>query len=1104
MAQAAAEAQWYKDAVIYEVHVRAFFDSDGDGIGDVRGLTAKLDYLQDLGVTAIWLLPFFPSPLRDDGYDIAHYTAVHPDYGTLADVKQLLRAAHQRGLKVIIELVLNHTSDQHPWFQRARQAKPGSPWRNFYVWSDTPEKYQDARIIFQDFESSNWSWDPVAGAYFWHRFYSHQPDLNYKNPQVRQAIRKVVDFWLRLGVDGLRLDAVPYLFEREGTISENLPQTHVALRQLRRHVDKHYPNRMLLAEANQWPEDAVAYFGDNDECHMAFHFPLMPRLFMAVRMEDRFPIIDIMEQTPAIPADAQWALFLRNHDELTLEMVTEEERHYMYRSYAQSSAARINLGIRRRLAPLLGNDRRKIELLNGLLCSLPGTPVIYYGDELGMGDNVFLGDRNGVRTPMQWGAERNGGFSEANPQQLYLPLISDHEYHYEMLNVEVQNANPHSLLHWMRRLLQVRTQMQVFGRGDLLFLQPANRKVLAFVRSYQETNVLVVANLSRFLQYVELDLAQFEDCTPVEMFGRTAFPPVGRLPYMLTLAPYAFYWFVLQEKATEAPHDPELPTIVLIEPWEELLHDDQRLALEAALPRYLQGAVWFNGKTRPILETHIIERIVIPHGKTAFYITVVRVTYTDEEPRLYVVPLALATGEEAVQLRKTRPEACVALLEMGKNRVAGLLYDAIWSPAFAARLLNGIAARTRFRGDHGALLVQPGAAYRETRGARNLAQLASTIQAEHNNTSVAYGERLILKLFRCVDHGPNPEIEVGDYLTERGFRNTPPVVAALAYQPKRGEALHLATLQGFVANGGEAWEWVGGELRSFFEHTAQQRAPGERSATTAALLELVEQAPPQQIQQAMAAVLPKLELLGQRTADMHRVLANAHGNAAFAPEPFTPFYQRSLYQSMRGLLGRVMFLLQRDRHKLPAWLRDDAQAIIELHPLLLERFRRLVDQRVSAMRIRIHGDYHLEQVLVTANDLVIFDFEGEAQRPIIERRLKHSPLRDVATMLRSLHYATYAARLGPEPGQAAWGTLLEHQPWAETWYRWAAAAFLRGYLHSDMPAGLLPGVQSELLLLLDRFLLEKAIYELRYELDNRPHWLPIALHGVQQQLENRE
>ena len=505
---------WYKDAVIYEAHVRAFRDGNGDGIGDFRGLIEKLDYLQGLGVTAIWLLPFYPSPLRDDGYDISDYRQVHPSYGNLRDFRLFLREAHRRGMRVITELVLAHTSDQHPWFQRARSARAGSNYRNFYLWNDTPDRFSEARVIFKDFESSNWTFDPVADAYFWHRFYSHQPSLNYDNPSVRQAMFDVVDFWLSMGVDGLRLDAVPYLYARDGTTCENLPETFEFLRRLRAHIDDRYDNRMLLAEANQWPEDAVKYMGQGDICQMAFQFPLMPRMFMAARQEDRFPIVDILAEIPSTPPECQWALFLRNHDELTLEMVTDEERDYMYRAYAKDPQARVNVGIRRRLAPLLGNDRRLIEMMNGLLFSLPGTPIVYYGDEIGMGDNIYLGDRNSVRTPMQWNADRNAGFSEANPQRLYLPVIIDPEYHSQAINVEAQTQNSNSLLWWMRRLIALRQRYRAFGRGSLEMLLPDNRKVFAFIRRLGEERILCVFNLSRHVQCVELDLSEFRARCP--------------------------------------------------------------------------------------------------------------------------------------------------------------------------------------------------------------------------------------------------------------------------------------------------------------------------------------------------------------------------------------------------------------------------------------------------------------------------------------------------------------------------------------------------------------------------------------------------------------
>jgi maltose alpha-D-glucosyltransferase/alpha-amylase len=542
----ACDPLWYKDAIIYELHVRTFADGNDDGIGDFKGLCDRLDYVQGLGVTCLWLLPFFPSPLKDDGYDISDYTGIHPSYGTLDDFRRFLDAAHARGLRVVIELVLNHTSDQHPWFQRARSAPEGSRERDYYVWSRSNTKYGDARVIFVDGEASNWSWDPVAGAYYWHRFFFHQPDLNYDNPAVVQEMKAVLDFWLALGVDGFRLDAVPYLVERDGTSCENLPDTHSVIKELRRHVDSRAAGRMLLAEANQRPEDVRSYFGEGDECHMAYHFPVMPRLFMGLHLEDRQPIVDAMERTPAIPDTCQWALFLRNHDELTLEMVTDDERDYMYLAYSLDPQARLNLGIRRRLAPLVGNSRRRIELLMSVLLSFPGTPVLYYGDEIGMGDNLYLGDRNGVRTPMQWSGDRNAGFSRADPARLYSPVITDPVYGYQAVNVEAQDRDSASLLHWMRNMIRLRRMFKVFGRGTIEFLRPANTRVLAYVRRLGDDVILCVVNLSRSAQPVELDLQAFAGLSPIEMLGYTEFPAIGAPPYFLTPGPYGFYWFELR------------------------------------------------------------------------------------------------------------------------------------------------------------------------------------------------------------------------------------------------------------------------------------------------------------------------------------------------------------------------------------------------------------------------------------------------------------------------------------------------------------------------------------------------------------------------------
>ena len=604
------QPDWYKDAIIYELHLKAFHDANGDGIGDIPGLIEKLDYIKELGVTAIWLLPFFPSPLRDDGYDIADYRDIHDSYGSLSDFRQLVRETHKRGMRIIIELVVNHTSDQHAWFQRARKAKPGSVARNFYVWSDTDEKYKGTRIIFTDTEKSNWTWDPVAGQFYWHRFFSHQPDLNFDNPHVVRAVLNTMHFWLDLGVDGFRLDAIPYLCEREGTNSENLPETHTVIKQIRAELEQEYTGKLLLAEANQWPEDVKEYFGNGDECHMAFHFPLMPRIYMAIAQEDRHPITDIMRQTPEIPENCQWAIFLRNHDELTLEMVTDSERDYLWSTYAADRRARINLGIRRRLAPLMLNDRRKIELMNGLLFSMPGTPIIYYGDEIGMGDNIYLGDRDGVRTPMQWTPDRNAGFSRTDPARLYLPPIMDAVYGFQALNVEAQSHSLSSLLNWMKRLIAVRQSLNVFGRGTLTFLYPSNRTVIAYLRQLDDVIVLCVMNLSRSAQAVELELPGLAGRIPVEMLGRTPFPTIGDLSYLVTLQGFGFFWFELTAPSEESRPvtqiAPELVTLVQIGSLASVIEGRNRGLLERdVLPSYLRSRRWFAQKDERRLQIAI-------------------------------------------------------------------------------------------------------------------------------------------------------------------------------------------------------------------------------------------------------------------------------------------------------------------------------------------------------------------------------------------------------------------------------------------------------------------------------------------------------------------
>lgn len=1104
------DPQWYKQGVIYQSHVRAFVDSNADGIGDFKGLTSKLGYLHDLGITAIWLLPFYPSPLRDDGYDISNYYAIHPDYGTLADFRQFMREAHRRGLRVITELVINHTSDQHPWFQKSRRAKPGSKWHNFYVWNDNDDKYPDARIIFKDFEVSNWSWDPVANAYYWHRFYSHQPDLNFENEEVHKEIFKVLDFWLDMGVDGLRLDAVPYLYEEEGTDCENLPQTHAFLKKLRRHVDKHYEDRMLIAEANQWPEDAVAYFGEaeGDECHVAFHFPVMPRLFMGVRMEDRVPIVDIMEQTPPIPETSQWALFLRNHDELTLEMVTDEERDYMYRMYANDPKARINLGIRRRLAPLMGNDRRRIELLNALLFSLPGTPVLYYGDEIGMGDNVFLGDRNGVRTPMQWSSDKNAGFSRANPQGLFLPVVVDPEYHFESVNVEAHQSNPHSLLWWTKRLLAARKRWEAFGHGTIEFIEPENRKVLAYIRSYKQERVLVVANLSRFVQPVELDLAHFEHHLPVEIFGRNPFPPITADPYFLTLGPHAFYWFSLEPMTTPETDDHlqaiagGQSLITVHDRWENVLREPKaKAALEHVLEDYIQKRRWFGGKAKLLKSVTITETITIPSKGDTTFITLLRVEYVQDDPETYFLPLSFVAADESAL--GDLLHLAIARVEITAKHKTGILYDAVGNADFCTTLLAAMTRRRSFSGEASEVMTAKTPILRRLREkADSLEPAVST--AEQSNTTVLFGDSLILKLFRRLDTGINPDLEITRFLTEKRFPNIPALAGFIELKPKRGESISLGLLSEFVPNSRDAWEYSLDSLSRFFERIQALlvEAPTAPRRPRGGVLGAIKDGFPDQAFQLMGAFLENARLLGSRTGQLHRALSSDPEDRDFAPEPFTPFYQRSLYQSMRNLCVGSLQLLKRQLKKLPPEVAEDAQKVLGLERELLSRFRLVADRPIRSMRIRCHGDYHLGQVLYTGKDFVILDFEGEPARSLSERRIKRPPLRDVGGMLRSFHYA---AQLGLmrhiDLGNTPPDQIDQLEPWAYFWHDWVSVSFFKAYLEETKDTGLVPDAEDELSILLRASLLEKVLYELTYELNNRPGWVGIPIHGILQLLD---
>jgi maltose alpha-D-glucosyltransferase/alpha-amylase len=1221
----ATDPLWYKDAIIYELHVRACSDSNGDGIGDFPGLLTKLDYLQDLGVTCIWLLPFFPSPMRDDGYDISNYADVNPSYGTLNDFKAFLGAAHQRNIQVMIELVVNHTSDQHPWFKAARLAPPGSPQREMYVWSDNDQRYKDARIIFTDTEKSNWTWDETAKAYFWHRFFSHQPDLNYDNPLVIDEVLKAMRFWLDMGVDGLRIDAIPYLCEREGTSCENLPETHAVVRLLRAAIDADYANRLILAEANQWPADVRPYFGDGDECHMAFHFPLMPRIYMALRQEDRLPITDIMAQTPPIPDTCQWGLFLRNHDELTLEMVTDDERDYMYFAYSADPRMRINVGIRRRLAPLVDNNRRRIELLNSLLLSFPGTPILYYGDEIGMGDNIYLGDRNGVRTPMQWTSDRNAGFSKCDPARLYLPVVMDPIYGYQAINVEAQLSDQSSLLQWTRNMIALRKLFQVFGRGTLTFLNPTNRKILAYLREldqgdgFRET-VLCVANLSRFAQSVTLDLANYADFEAVEMIGYVSFPRITKDPYLLTLAPYSFLWLELQQPSIDSEALPELHSVAeetsggerepaplaLVTSWAEFLRDTETAILERALMDWLPRQRWFGAKTRTIESIRVRNWAELepgganePANRDAASASSAKaippalfffdVTYFSGVPDTYQIPLAISTGAEMDKVATNQPQSVITRLITGTG--PAILHDAAAREDFHHELLRLIARNatiamstsgkivpgsisvpgestsTQDIGGPSAvpalvgsnttvspapLSAQPGEAAQPPRtdtaniqsaGAQRLhpgespsagdqvpkgdrldarasiafpAELAvqrlpsRLVSAEQSNTSIVYGDRLILKIYRRLQEGENPDVEMEQFLSDVAhFQKIPPFYGEISTRSATSEKTTVAMLQGLVANEGDGWQWFLDRLSNWFESVADRHAPEDSFISN-----LSSERKP--IPEALYAARESLEaagLLGKRTAEMHLALSRHANLPAFAPEPIT---REDLTDDAERIEVQIKSALEALKQKIPTLdepTSDIAGLLLSRRPNLLARARSLAALVAGGQRIRVHGDYHLGQTLRTGGaggdeeatltssngDFVILDFEGEPARSLEERRRKQSPLKDVAGMMRSFSYVSFAAlyrfvAARDKDLQAA--DRSDAAGWARLWQNYASAMFLWAYRDTIDAAPALLAAPKESQELLNAYLLEKALYELLYELNNRPAWLHIPMNGI--------
>jgi len=1185
----ATDPLWYKDAIIYELHVRAFADSNGDGIGDFPGLLSRLDYLQDLGVTCIWLLPFFPSPLRDDGYDIANYVDVNPSYGTLNDFKTFLDAAHQRNIQVMIELVINHTSDQHPWFKAARLAPPGSPEREMYVWSDTDQLYKDARIIFTDTEKSNWTWDDTAKAYYWHRFFSHQPDLNFDNPAVIEEVLKAMRFWLDMGVDALRMDAIPYLVERDGTSCENLADTHIAIKAIRAAIDADYANRLILAEANQWPADVRPYFGDGDECHMAFHFPLMPRIYMALRQEDRLPITDIMAQTPAIPDNCQWGLFLRNHDELTLEMVTADERDYMYLAYSADPRMRINVGIRRRLAPLVDNNRRRIELLNSLLLSFPGTPIMYYGDEIGMGDNIYLGDRNGVRTPMQWNSDRNAGFSRCDPARLYFPVVMDPIYGYQVVNVEAQLSDQSSLLHWTRNMIALRKLFQVFGRGSLKFLNPVNRKILAYLRDLDRGDgsheiVLCVANLSRFAQPVSLDLADHAGLEPVEMLGYVPFPAITDVPYALTLAPYSFLWLELQPASMKSDRMPEpaaeidLTAVgqfstgqsltdqtaaldVFSAGWSGLISHGLPL-LESALRDWFPGQRWFGAKARAIQTLRVRDWVELPgngdesspHEPAMISVPTallfLEIDFVDGSSDTYQLPLAYSSGDDAEDISASHPRSIIAHLTSPSG--SAVLHDATVDESFRRSLLrlieqqighalatthrvsaevsnpdgfarNGSASQDVDNGSgapessndsaQGTLDGQGSTALTDLHISEALPSRIGS--AEQSNTSLLYGDKLILKLFRRLQPGENPDVEIGRFLTEIAhFTHIAPFLGEISITPARGEKTTVAMLQGLVANEGDGWQWFLDQLARFFAAIASLPAPPEPPAPDF----LNERDLLREAREHAGPSLEAAALLGRRTAEMHLALATPIHDSAFAVEPLT---SADLNNDARRIDAQITSTLEALKIKLSTLkdlTADDAGLLLSRRIDLFTKANAITASTPSGQRIRIHGDYHLGQTLVIRGsstesdnsqpneptpgpsiDFALLDFEGEPARSLAERRQKQSPLKDVAGMMRSFSYAAHSGmnqfienHKDETPAPASQSLAA----WARLWQNSVSSEFLRGYREAiAVNPALLPSPQQSQSLL-NAYMLEKALYELLYELNNRPTWLRIPLIGI--------
>ena len=1085
---------WYKDAIIYELHIKAFSDSNGDGIGDFEGLLNKLDYLQELGITAVWLLPFYPSPLRDDGYDIADYYTINKTYGTIEQFQRFLDEAHKRQLKVITELVINHTSDQHPWFQRARTAPKGSPEREFYVWSDDPDQYKDVRIIFQDFETSNWTWDPVAQQYYWHRFFHHQPDLNYDSPLVQKEVFDILDYWCQMGVDGFRLDAVPYLFEREGTNGENLPETHAFLKKLRAHIDEKFPGTVFLAEANMWPEDSASYFGNGDECHMNYHFPVMPRMFMALQREDRYPITDIFDQTPSIPDTCQWAMFLRNHDELTLEMVTDEERDYMYKVYAKDPKARINLGIRHRLAPLMDNDRRKIELMNSLLFSMPGTPVIYYGDEIGMGDNFYLGDRNGVRTPMQWSPDRNAGFSAANPHSLYLPVIIDPEYNYEAVNVELQRRNTSSLFWYMKRLITIRKNYKAFGRGDMNFLHVDNPKILAFTRTYQDETLLIVVNLSKYSQSTEIPLPTFAGFTPMEIFSKNQFPSIKQdIPYFFTLGPHSFLWFQLKP-ALENINDGEQLREFSLETFGDIMEKSLLKDLEKnVLPEYLPKTNWFVGKERTIHDISIIEYSRLQLKISDAYFLLLEVNYENGLPENYLLPVTVVKEPLMQSIKENCIESVIAILNTKEE--TGLLCDAFYTPELQHWLFENLKSSSLGKLSNSFIQFKGEDEIKNYSGAN---EVRSRIHAGHQkNTSITYDNKFFLKMYRKIDNDVNPDVELSQFLTKRtGFKNTPPYYGKLDWQIGK-RTFVLGQLQQMVENHGDGRSFMTERLNNYIERIlAKNHLNGHKPELLSGLTDpLSYDQLPQDLQTFLGGPASEQStLLGKRIAMMHIALASGK-EKDFQPEDFSLHYQRSLFSSMQSMVRETFQNIGKAMSRVPAKTQEELKQVEKKKDILLEVLKQIYSKKIDVTKIRIHGNLHLQQILFTGKDIAIHDFGGNPHRNYSERRLKRSPFRDVASMVRSFYYVAHKTFL--HSNQIHKDEIETFLPYATLWSHYMSGFFLKAYLEKSKGYDFVPESSSDLDILIRTYFLEGAINDLNFEVNHRPEYILIPLKMIE-------